>query len=103
MKLALTTLILIAVAAAAVAQTPESSLPAGSGKDVFEAKCSTCHGPGRVLIYRRTRAQWASTVSAMEEKGLMVSAAESEQIVAYLTAAFPAEPEPPAPAPAPAP
>ena len=103
MKLALTTLILIASGTAAMAQAPEGGLPAGPGKDVFEAKCSTCHGAGRVLIYRRTKAQWASTVGAMEEKGLMVSPAESEQIVAYLTAALPAEPEPPSVAPTPAP
>jgi len=94
MKLAFAILLTAAVAATAMAQTPEDALPAGPGKATFEAKCSTCHGVGRVLIYKRTKAQWATTVSAMQEKGLMATDAEIDQIVDYLTVALPAPPEP---------
>jgi mono/diheme cytochrome c family protein len=94
MKLRYAPLLLLALAATALAQTPEDGLPAGQGKGTFEARCSTCHGVGRVLIYKRTKAQWAATVSAMQEKGLMATDAEIDQIVEYLTAALPAPPEP---------
>ena len=93
MKLALAILSIAFVAAAAAAQTPEAALPAGPGKETFEARCSTCPGVGRVLIYKRTKAQWAATVSAMQEKGLSATDLEIEQIVDYLTAALPAAPD----------
>ena len=99
MKLTVAVVLSTLIAAAAFAQTPEAGLPDATGKETFESKCSTCHGLGRVLIYKRTKAQWAATVSAMEEKGLMVSAAETDQIVIYLAMALPAPPEATASAP----
>src|SRR4051794_10110147 len=96
MKLVLAILLTAVLAATAAAQTPPPTAP---GKEAFEARCSTCHEIGRVLIYRRTKAQWAATVSAMQDKGLMASDAEIDLIVDYLTPALPAPPEATASAP----
>jgi len=90
-----------ALAAVAVAQTPEAGLPAGPGKDLVSAKCSTCHGLGTVLVAKRTRAQWSDTVDRMLDKGLVASDAEVDQVVDYLASALPAPVEPVAPSPAP--
>jgi mono/diheme cytochrome c family protein len=79
---------LAAVAASAVAQTPEDKLPPGDGSEVASAKCSTCHSLGRVISQHRTKAAWVDTVSMMTEKGLEVTPAEAEQIATYLTASF---------------
>jgi cytochrome c553 len=77
----------------AFAQTGEASLPAGPAKDLTIAKCSTCHGFGRVAMYQRTRAQWAATVDLMKDKGLEASDAEIKEIVDYLATALPPAPE----------
>jgi hypothetical protein len=89
MKSAFLALIALAGAgASALAQTPEDKLPPGPNSELVTARCSTCHSLGRVMSLHRTQAGWADTVGMMTEKGLEVTPAESEQIVAYLTANF---------------
>lgn len=80
-------------AAAAAAQPPDENLPAAPGKDLFAARCSTCHGLGRVTMYKRTKAQWSDTVAAMLDKGLELTDAEAADIVSYLTATLPPPPD----------
>jgi mono/diheme cytochrome c family protein len=95
---------LAAVAASALAQTPEGGLPPGAGSELASAKCSTCHSLGRVVSQHRSKAGWTDTVSMMMDKGLEVTPAEAEQIATYLAASFgpvpdtitPAETAPPA-------
>jgi hypothetical protein len=79
---------LAAVAASALAQTPEDKLPPGPNSELVSARCSTCHSLGRVTSMHRTQAAWADTVTMMTEKGLEVTPEETTQIVAYLTASF---------------
>lgn len=92
---------LSAMAVAALAE--DNGAPAGPNKEVFDAKCSTCHGVGRVLIYHRTREGWAGTVDQMMDKGLVASPEEVDKIVTYLSTALgplPADPAPSAATPA---
>lgn len=80
-------------AATALAEPLNTSPPPNDGEALTIAKCSTCHGFGRVLMYKRTRAQWLGTVDLMKEKGFEASDSEVQAIVDYLTTALPPDVE----------
>ena len=57
-----------------------------SGKELFETKCSVCHGTSRSLKKNKDRAGWEGTVKRMQGKRAgLFSDAEAESIVNYLT------------------
>jgi competence protein ComEA len=69
---------------------PAQSLPEGSGKDLVEAICSSCHSTERIAAKRWTRPQWQAKVLEMLQEETDVTQAERDQIVDYLAKSFPA-------------
>ena len=70
----------------AVAQEP--SFPEAPGRDMFQAVCSACHEPARVLDKQWTRAEWKDKVLEMLQEEPDVTEKEREQIVDYLARNF---------------
>lgn len=64
------------------------SLPAGSGKDLVEARCVTCHDLTRVVSSRRQKADWDAVVANMVNRGATATPEERATIVSYLSAQF---------------
>jgi competence protein ComEA len=64
-------------------------LPDKPGRELFEAVCSECHDPTKVMGQRKTRAEWQAKVTEMLQEDPDVSEAERETIVNYLAASFP--------------
>lgn len=52
---------------------------------LIESKCSTCHDTARVFSAEKSAEEWNSTVDRMERSGLVVTDAEQQQIVEYLS------------------
>jgi mono/diheme cytochrome c family protein len=63
-------------------------LPPGVGREAVLKGCGGCHGIGQILTERRSREEWANTVTMMITNGAPVSEAEFDQVVAYLAAHF---------------
>jgi competence protein ComEA len=77
---------LLVIALCAAAQ----SLPEGSGKNLVEVICSSCHSTERIVTKRWTRAQWQDKVLEMLQEETDVTQAERDQIIDYLAKTFPA-------------
>jgi len=73
------------LAAAGAAQT----LPDNPGRELFEAVCSECHPPAKVLGQQKTRAEWQLKVTEMLQEDPDVTQAERDTIINYLAASFP--------------
>ena len=59
-------------------------LPAGSGKDIVEANCMTCHDARRLTGVKRSRTEWEGIVARMVHLGAPANADDAKKIVAYL-------------------
>jgi len=55
------------------------------GRDLFEAKCSLCHGLDRPTSKRKTSEEWEKTVLRMKRNGAPITDKEMEIIVKYLS------------------
>jgi hypothetical protein len=64
------------------------SLPSGPGKDLVEARCSTCHDLERVALIKRQKRDWPAIVANMVGRGALATPDESQAIAAYLGAHF---------------
>jgi len=74
-----------AAPAAPAAAAPEA--PVQSGKALFEAKCSVCHGIDRATSRSETKEKWTSLVKEMQgKKDGWISDADASKIVDYLSA-----------------
>ncbi len=60
-------------------------LPAGTGADIVQSRCSLCHGVDRVVATKRTRAQWTSIVNRMVYLGAPLSAGQQKTVLDYLS------------------
>jgi competence protein ComEA len=69
---------------------PAQSLPEGSGKNIVEVICTSCHSTERIADKRWTRPQWQDKVLEMLQEEPDVTQAERDQIVDYLAKSFPA-------------
>jgi competence ComEA-like helix-hairpin-helix protein len=56
-----------------------------NGEEVFQNRCSSCHGTERALVAPRTRRGWEGVLAAMQDNGVLLEAAETEAILAFLT------------------
>jgi len=88
--------ILLLASTAAMAQTAApadeySKLPAGEGRDVMVRTCSKCHTPEIVADQAFDAAGWKDLVDQMASNGAQATDPEFDQIVAYLSKAFPAK------------
>ena len=67
------------------APTAPVSLPAGTGKELVEARCTLCHDLDRIAGVKREARDWSSIVANMVARGAPASAEEAKTITAYLT------------------
>lgn len=65
------------------------SLPQGKGRDVMIRVCSTCHAPELAADQQYDKAQWKDLVDQMASNGAQATEEEFDQIVTYLSTAFP--------------
>jgi len=81
--------------ASAWAQTAPSApdLPEGEGRDTFLRVCSDCHSPQIATHQRLGREGWSDLVFMMADQGAVATDAELEEIITYLSGAFPPEGE----------
>jgi cytochrome c5 len=85
-------LILCCAAGAAVLSSlgagAQELLPEGAGVAVVRDKCVTCHEADLIVQQRLSRTGWTREVEKMMRWGSVVTDAEKETIVNYLTAQF---------------
>ena len=89
------------LSAAALAQTspppappaaaPGSTLPDAPGKELVMRVCSKCHAPDLVSEQSLDAQGWKDLVNTMANNGANATDDEFDQIIAYLTKAFPAK------------
>jgi mono/diheme cytochrome c family protein len=65
------------------------TLPAGDGREMMIRVCSQCHEPEMAADQQLDAAGWKSLVDQMAAKGASATDEEFDQIVRYLTKAFP--------------
>ncbi|HJR56298.1 MAG TPA: hypothetical protein VJ798_06945, partial [Rhizomicrobium sp.] len=76
------------LAPAPVPAAGPDALPPGVGREAVLKGCGGCHGIDAVITERRSRTEWANTVTMMITLGAPVSEAEFEPVVNYLAAHF---------------
>jgi len=65
-----------------------SILAEGEGRDLVEAKCSTCHDVERIRRVYRDEQGWTDLVASMVSRGAVIAPEEAEKIRAYLFAHY---------------
>jgi len=63
-------------------------LPEGAGKDIVLNKCTVCHDLKRVRQHFATPEDWADTLNAMQNEGLMISDEDLITVLKYLARNF---------------
>lgn len=63
--------------------------PPGDGRDVTLRICAQCHSPDSAADQQLDAAGWENLVTQMVETGAEMTPQEFDQIVRYLTKAFP--------------
>ncbi len=63
-------------------------LPEGNGKEIVLNKCTVCHDLKRVRQHFATPEDWADTLNAMQNEGLMISDDELITVLRYLARNF---------------
>ena len=63
-------------------------LPEGPGKEVVLQKCTVCHDLKRIRQHLASPEEWADTLGAMENEGLMISDEEYVIVLRYLARNF---------------
>jgi len=70
------------------AQIGKVALPDGSGKELVETRCATCHDLERVALIKRHKKDWPPIVANMVTRGAVATPDEARTIAAYLAAHF---------------
>jgi cytochrome c5 len=63
-------------------------LPAGTGKDLVETRCTVCHDLVRVTGVKRLKRDWPTVVANMIDRGGTATPEETRVIAEYLIAHF---------------
>jgi cytochrome c5 len=63
-------------------------LPEGNGKEIVLNKCTVCHDLKRVRQHFASPEDWADTLNAMQNEGLMISDDELITVLRYLARNF---------------
>jgi cytochrome c5 len=63
-------------------------LPEGPGKQIVLEKCTVCHDLKRVRQHLASPEEWADTLGAMENEGLMLNDEEFAAVLRYLARNF---------------
>ena len=66
----------------------QGPLPDGPGKEIVLNKCTVCHELSRVRRHLGTPEDWADTLSAMFNEGLVLSDEEFATVLRYLARNF---------------
>jgi mono/diheme cytochrome c family protein len=74
--------------AAGAAPAALAPLPSGTGKELVEARCVTCHDLLRIVASRRQKSDWDAIVANMIDRGATATPQERQTIVAYLATQF---------------
>ncbi len=69
-------------------------LPAGDGRDIAAARCTSCHDAGRLVYPGYTREGWQNVIGRMTKLGATVTPEELAVLADYLARAFPERPPP---------
>jgi hypothetical protein len=64
------------------------ALPAGTGKELVETRCTMCHDLERVTAAKRSKGEWESVVGNMLERFGLQAPDEARTISAYLEANY---------------
>jgi mono/diheme cytochrome c family protein len=67
---------------------PPSTASATDGASLLEARCTACHSLDRVRQAKKTRDQWAQTITRMVGKGAQLNAAEQSTVIDYLSKTY---------------
>src|SRR5438045_9036124 len=73
-------LALSVLAPSAAAQEPSD----GAGAQEFQAVCSKCHPPARIVAARRTKTQWEETLDKMTKIGAPITDDNYDILLSYL-------------------
>jgi mono/diheme cytochrome c family protein len=65
-----------------------AALPAGTGKELIEARCVACHDLTRIVAAKRQKSEWEGIVANMVARGAPATAEERQTLVTYLSAQF---------------
>jgi mono/diheme cytochrome c family protein len=74
--------------AAGAAPAVLAPLPSGSGKELVEARCVTCHDLLRIVASRRQKSDWDAIVANMINRGATATPEERQTMVSYLATQF---------------
>ena len=76
----------LSTALTAAPQSAAPTLAEGAGKDVVARVCGECHDAAdRITKHRKTEAEWADTITDMQNRGMTADDKEVEVVLAYLT------------------
>lgn len=64
------------------------ALPGGTGKELVETRCATCHDLERVAGIKRPKRDWPAVVSNMVTRGAVATPEEAQAIAGYLMTQF---------------
>ncbi len=87
---------LLLASSAPAQSSPGAALPAGDGRELLAAACSSCHGLNTIMAMRDGEAGWRLFVYDMILRGAQLNQGEADTVVKYLVRNF----GPGAPAPA---
>ena len=79
-----TLLAALSVAASSVASGAQQDAAKDPGAETFNAVCSKCHTPERILAARRTSTQWEEVLEKMTKIGAQITDENYETIMDYL-------------------
>jgi len=74
--------LLLTITAAASAMQDQAADDAGA--QAFQAVCSKCHPPDRIVAARRTKTQWEETIDKMTKLGAPVTDDNYDVLLGYL-------------------
>jgi cytochrome c2 len=66
------------------ARVQAQDMPEGKGKDVVEKVCTACHGLDAIVTMHVPKDTWSDVVNDMKSRGADGSAADFDNIIAYL-------------------
>jgi mono/diheme cytochrome c family protein len=75
-------------AAGTAAPAVLAPLPSGTGKELVETRCVTCHDLLRIVASRRQKTDWDAIVANMINRGATATPEERQTIVSYLATQF---------------
>jgi cytochrome c5 len=66
----------------------QTLLPAGTGRELVQKVCNSCHSVDLITAHHQTREEWNGTVQRMAQRGASATDDQFQQIVDYLTNNF---------------